>query len=486
MIDNRTVRYLCLVGTLALAMLRLVQLSADSPLNLTTSGVLYTDEGQYSRNAVHWATTGQWYTPGDFNSAVIYPVATAIQALAFRILGLSTASARAVTVLCTWLTLYLTYRLCRYYVSEIPALAAVLLLAANYRFYAYSRLALLDLPMVTFALASVVLAIWGARRGSYLGAGLSAAAFMGCWLTKFGVYLFPVAVFAIWHESPERRRAMTLIAAWFVVSAAILALYHALLVIPYRADYDYLMEDIFVRVQPGLLAAVRNSTAAAYHAILIDPILVSAVLGSTALLLFTNPSFRASPLLGLSALWTLCRIVSLGSTPYQPPRYFLPIHLSLAMATACVIQHLRSPEDGRTGRPLFVVLVAASLVLNLYGIASHMTDLRFTFVAMCADVKQQTSPQAGQPGPVLMGNVADSISLETGLSAVNDRLGSADLARRVRLYRPTHYVSIGPVEPEIGQSLGQTHELSLLRQYDVYSNYYTGQPVCLYALRERS
>jgi 4-amino-4-deoxy-L-arabinose transferase-like glycosyltransferase len=462
MIDNRTVRYLCLVGILSLALLRLIQLSADAPLNLTTSGVLYTDEGQYSRNAVHWATTGQWYTPGDFNPAVIYPVATAIQALAFRILGLSTASARAVTVLCTWLALYLTYRLCRYYVSEIPALAAVLLLAANYRFYAYSRLSLLDLPMVTFALASVVLAIWGARRGSYLGAGLSAVAFMGCWLTKFGVYLFPVAVFAIWRESPERRRAMTLIAAWFVVSAAILALYHALLVIPYRADYDYLMKDVFVRVQPGLLAAVRNSTAAAYHAILVDPILVSAVLGSTALLLFTNPSFRASPLLRLSALWTLCRVVSLGSTPYQPPRYFLPIHLSLAMATACVIQHLRWPEDGRTGRPLFVVLVAASLVLNLYGIASHMTDLRFTFVATCADVKQHT-----------------------GLPAVNDRLGSADLAIRVRLYGPTHYVSIGPVEQEYGQVLEQTYELSLLSRHEVYSNYYTGQPVYLYALHER-
>jgi len=230
---------------------------------------------------------------------------------------------------------------------------------------------------------------------------------------------------------------------------------------------------------------MRNTAAAAYHAFQVDPILAIAVVGGSILLLFSNPTFRASPLPAIALLWALCRIVSLGSTAYQPPRYLLPIHMSLAMGAACIIQHLRWPQDGRTGRPLFTLLILLSLALNVQTIAAHMGDLQFTFIRMCADIRQRTAPHSGQPGPVLMGNVADSISLETGIPAVNDRLGAADLAARVRLYEPTHYVSIGPVEPEVAQVLGKAGDLALLSRYDVYDNYYTGQPVYLYALQRR-
>jgi 4-amino-4-deoxy-L-arabinose transferase-like glycosyltransferase len=485
MTASRTVRFLCLLGVTILALLRLVQLSADPPLNITTSGVLYTDEGQYSRNAVHWVLTGQWYTPGDFNPAIIYPVATAIQMLAFRLLGLSTASARAVTVLFSWLTLLLTYRICRYYVSTTSSLVAVLLLAASYRFFAFSRLALLDIPMIAFALSSLALAIGSARRRSSAGMALSATAFMCCWLTKFGVYLFPVIVYAILIESRARRHATVQVAAWLGVSLALFATYYLLLVSPYYDDYRYVMQAVFGRVRPGVLEAVRNSVAAVYHALLADPVLATAVLGSVALLLFSNPSFRASPLLRIAALWTLCRILSLGTTSYQPPRYFLPIHVPLAMATACIVQYVRWPQDGWTGRPFFALLVLVALVLNTHAIVSYMTDPRVTFSAMCADIEQRVVARPGQPGPVLMGNLADSISLATGIPAVNDRLGTADLATRVRLYAPTHYVSLGPVEPATEQVLRQTGDLSLLSKYNVYGNYYTGEPVYLYGLDRR-
>ena len=83
---------------------------------------------------------------------------------------------------------------------------------------------------------------------------------------------------------------------------------------------------------------------------------------------------------------------------------------------------------------------------------------------------------------VLLGSLADSIALTTGLPAVNDRLGTAFLAERLERYRPTHYVSIGPSPPEVAPILTARYQLELLARYDVLHNYYTGQPVHLYAL----
>jgi 4-amino-4-deoxy-L-arabinose transferase-like glycosyltransferase len=468
-----------------MVLLRLIHLEADPPGGLTPSGTLYTDEGWYGRNAVVWSLTGHWYSPGDLNLAVNYPVVPLAEALAFRLFGLSLVSARLVAVAFFCLLLASLYGLIRLYAPLWVALVACLALAVNPTLFAFSRLALNEIPTAALALASAYLGMLGARRGWPGLLPLAGAAFAGAVLAKAGWFALPAVLYGIARASPGGWKAVGRnLVLWAAGLGAVLGLYYLFLAWPYRQDLDYFNRIVVARVDLAPLALVRNGLLALYRAVRQDFLLYALCLWAGSILFLADGHFRAHPLLGVALLWAGGRWAMLATSSYQPPRYFLAFFAPLGLLLALMAQYLQEEKGGRARQWLRtggILLLVTALVVHWSAVFRYLARPEFTWREMCADIAQRAQEDPRQSA-VLLGSLADSIALTTGLPAVNDRLGTASLTERLERYRPTHYVSIGPPPPEVAPILTARYRLELLARYDVLHNYYTGQPVHLYAL----
>jgi hypothetical protein len=129
-----------------------------------------------------------------------------------------------------------------------------------------------------------------------------------------------------------------------------------------------------------------------------------------------------------------------------------------------------------------LVLVAGIGAVNLIGIVGHLASPQFSFVEMARDVEAQIEAHGGNP--LLIGNIANSVSLATGLASINSELGTRDLPWKLEKYRPGYYLALGEEKPTV-RELSDTYELQELATYDVFGNYYNGKPVQLYKLNLR-
>ena len=83
--------------------------------------------------------------------------------------------------------------------------------------------------------------------------------------------------------------------------------------------------------------------------------------------------------------------------------------------------------------------------------------------------------------PILLGNMADSISLATGVQSLDDRLGWMGLADKLELYSPDYYVSLG-VDEDSNLTVSSYRPLELLAVYDVFENYNAGKRIYFYRI----
>ena len=146
---------------------RFYKLDADPDTTLSLSRVFYTDEGLNSCNAVSKYLTGSWICDSH-NHILLMPVMSLIHNVTFRSLGLSLISARIPVVLFSLVIILIIFafvfaRITSYGKNThnntgtgIVALS-LLLIATNYYYFNYSRLALLDIPMLAFGIISYYL-----------------------------------------------------------------------------------------------------------------------------------------------------------------------------------------------------------------------------------------------------------------------------------------------------------------------------------------
>jgi hypothetical protein len=96
----------------------------------------------------------------------------------------------------------------------------------------------------------------------------------------------------------------------------------------------------------------------------------------------------------------------------------------------------------------------------------------------------QKNPSYNKSNSALIGNLANSISLETKISTIN-RIGTKDVKWKVQKFKPTYYVSLG-IEPDILHALFDDYNPTLVGEFDVYRNYHAGQKVSLFELRSKT
>jgi hypothetical protein len=103
---------------------------------------------------------------------------------------------------------------------------------------------------------------------------------------------------------------------------------------------------------------------------------------------------------------------------------------------------------------------------------------------MAVDIKQRIAASE-RPDGILIGDIANTISLATGQPSINATWGTRDAGWKLARYKPTFYVSLGQ-DKETRAIIAADYDLSLLGTYDVFGNYYQGKRVHFYALQPRT
>jgi 4-amino-4-deoxy-L-arabinose transferase-like glycosyltransferase len=470
--------------------LRLVHLDADFPTGLNWSSDLYTDEGWYSGNAIAWALTGRWYVPGDFNSMITLPFFQWIQMGVFGVFGLSLASARFSVAFFSLLSLVLAFLVARRYGGELAGWITVGLLSTDYAYFAYSRIALMEIPFTTLILGSIWLA-GASQMPAWLGLGASVVFLVAAVLTKTAALpLLIVVLYAIWLRLPGDRVLPA--SNWkgrLAQSLAFLALFILILggetffaIRRFGAEFYYLSTTNVSLLIPNSVSSVLYTYARIlWNGFQFDPLLVFSSFGMAAVAWISRGRAFFNRLVMLAALWTGGYIVYLGLRTYLPPRYFVPLIVSMTFLMAGTIATLLKRFTGKRIIGLSLALVAFVGLVHFVQIIRFMSQLQYTFRDMGIDISHRIRETASQQPVYIVGNLADSMSLVTGLPAINTQFGFKDLNWRLAAYHPRFYVSLGVDRREI-QRLNKRYSVKEMASYQVFGNYYHGKSIYLFQL----
>lgn len=467
------------VASIVLSGVRFLWIEADFPAGLNWSGDLYTDEGWYLSGAISHAATGNWLVRGDFNPIVNMPMQQVLQALVFEVAGISLASARCTVAAWSIWVILGTYLLVRRYAGSLPGGLAALILSSNFTFFAYSRLALNEIPVMGWALLTV-LALTGrpSRRSASIAAVLYAAAI----LTKpTALFALPVVLFMIWHRARNGKEVALDVGVFVLVVALLAGGYHLWALGHFPADYHYFNTlNIDSRVSLDLRTLIWNGLRTFRHSLVLDPLMWPLALVAAAALLAISIEPRANPLLWSAALWLGGASAVLLISSYHPPRYFLP--LAVPMVVLVTILSVRPSPSAAFSKVRSVgrLLIVTSVLFNVALIARYLATPEYSFVEMADDIGDRMR-QDRLEDPILLGNMADSISLATGVQSLDDRLGWMGLADKLELYSPDYYVSLG-VDEDSNLTVSSYRPLELLAVYDVFENYNAGKRIYFYRI----
>ena len=103
---------------------------------------------------------------------------------------------------------------------------------------------------------------------------------------------------------------------------------------------------------------------------------------------------------------------------------------------------------------------------------------------MCKVSRHRHPESEGSHGKrLLLGKFANTISMATGIPSINETDTTINLDERLARFKPTHYVTLGGIKPEIAATLDKHYgEVRLLGKYDCFNNYILQQPVYLWKL----
>ena len=479
---TRLLRWVTVLLAMGLITLRFVHMEADPDTSLSRSRVFYTDEGYNSCNAVNKVVSGHWLCDRN-NHILLMPVMPVVQYAVFKVAGLSLPSARLPASLLSVGIILLVLLLLSRRMQEEPqrpprekwlALTlAVFLLGTNYYFYIYGRLALLDLPMTAFGVASL-LAVHKALsqlRGNkgllwFVVAGvLLAAAF----LTKPSAALYGAALVLLmvlqmvvepgrWRD-PLKGMGITLVVAGALILAA------RVLIGVAAAGYKELTPSHLVtdRIVFHLRTIVRNYVKFFNNPVVKKnaPLLGLAYL-NVVVLAFNSARlgvFRLADRV-MVALFVACYLF-LGFFVHQLPRYFVVLVVPMSYLVATFPDNLRllwSSRGGALWRGLVIIVVVWANWWNTARLVQYIREPHFSMRTVARQVREIVAEECGADveGAVLCGDVAATMALSNGMKF---SFGVPQHGQRLYLFAQ-------------GEAAVPGRTLAPLQTFDLLNNYY--------------
>lgn len=329
---------------------RVVSLDADPDFRLCWSSGLLTDEGFYTHNARNVALLGHART-NEFNNMVLSPLVHAAQAVVFRVFGVGYPQARAVSVVCSLLTLIVLFAALRRAFGERVAWLGTLVLAWEHAYLMYNRMALLETPATLF----LVLAFYAwVRRGEGLAWSALAGALtvLACSVKSLCGFFIPVPLLASWwsgrrHGRDTRWEIAATVAG--MLSAGLL--YAGIWLLPHWREYRhmsdfYLTYQIMPRSVVEAFADVRRAVLNHQYGLMgylfaHAPLTIFLALTTTLLAVFRPEERRkGNGSVEFLLAWMWLGIVLVAFIRYAPSRYYVPIYPAVAALAALSIVRL--------------------------------------------------------------------------------------------------------------------------------------------------
>ncbi len=437
---NRLVQIATVILALVLVGLRFVRLEADPDTSLSLSRVFYTDEGYNSCNAVNEIVTGHWLCDRN-NHILLMPWMPVVQYLAFRTLGLSLAVARLPATVLSVLIMALLLVAVRRRLDEEQvssprkwtALAlALFLLGTNYYFYVYGRLALLDLPMTAFGLASLLvfhraLALPRGAKVWWYFAG--AGALLGlAFLTKpsAALYATVLLVFVLLQFLVEPaswcKYVFGLMGAFLV--SAILVGGARIVLAAAAAGYQKLTPSHLVteRIVVHLYTILRN-----YEKFFNNPVVRSnwglLLLAYINVVVIAFQAARAGIFRSVDRLmiaYLVACYLFLGFFVHQHPRYFVVLVVPVMYLVATLPGNLRQVFSRGTGARVEALGIALVLLANSWNVVRLVNYHRAPACSLrtvAQEVREVVMADSTGRGtqPVLCGDLAATLALANGM-----------------------------------------------------------------------
>lgn len=453
-----------------LCLLRFWHLRADFPdfSPWLSDQAKFTDEGWWAQGAILHHLTGHWVLPGDYNPAVATPMWPLLVSVLFHWTGVSLLAARGLSVSLSIATLPLVFLLvqrCTSQRKELAATLAVLLLAASPFAFVFSRLAILESPLIfQFCLLLLTASRISSNRWRELAILTILATTLV--LTKTtAALLLPAVFWLVWSHRPTSfAHVVRTVCALFLIPASVFALYRAAIVrlglgAEFRTFYqENGMPDIDWRQTWSAL------TALAHHGFWIDRVLYPAALFVLLLALlqfrglWKNPLFAAAWItVGAQAAFIFSR------QDDSAPRYFLPLLLPVVLI---VVLGLDALPRKRFIAPLASLLLIAGF--DAYATLSFAAHPTFAMADAAQSIQQHVLTEPDHSSR-LLGVSGAEVSLMTGLPSLNDAFGSEDLAARAARLNPGWLLVWTGVGPEERAQLA-SFNMELIDSYRVFDN----------------
>jgi 4-amino-4-deoxy-L-arabinose transferase-like glycosyltransferase len=486
----KILQWVLLVIIICFSLLRFVNINADFPSGITTSGVLYTDEGWYTNGAVRYILTGQWYLEGDSNvTAISMPVGQLLHFLTFGFLGVSVSSARFTIIVCFLLTILLEALFIRQRFGNFAAVLSALLLSTNFFAFAYSRLVLVYLMASFFIVASLYIA--GGLKGKanlqrFIIASLLLAA--GILTNTIAAGAIPLLVFLAWRSSSNYHDRIVYISSVILILMVFVGGYMVYMKNLYPVDFAF-----FKWASSGRLFETFHDWRWNFTHKLIPRMQVLGYgffelsLFLTVLALGFSKRFRKDTLIHILIGYAVIYIGMLSINSYSPPRYYLMLLVPFTglCATACsaIVDWLVEKKWSAIAAIPFSLVFLVSIYGSLQ-IVTYLSKPAYSFYNMTHQVEKTIKEREGTVrGVRLFGDISDSVSLEIGTNASNTLLYTSEtVIPRMRKYHPEYLIVHTSSVDHLAEDEGGN--ITELGAWDVFGNYYAnGEQVRLYAVQ---
>lgn len=449
---------------------RLLWLGADPAVDLSWSGAPFTDEGLYSHVARGQALNGALPVDG-WDNRLVSPVWDRLAYAVFSVFGVGFVQLRAINVVLTTAALPMLWSLLRRDIGVGAAWVAVLLWAADYSWFQYSRLGLLEPGMLVLLIGSA----WCWRNALESGnPGWSPAAG-----ALAGAAIVWKSLALVWAPAPllallllDRRLPRRQVALGYGCGLGVVLLLYALVwYLPRREAID--AYNAFYSAgrtpQPGALLRVLAGNLVSREIAGMAPALVlAAVPGIVAALVAAfRRRLAPAPALCLALVFCSCSLLAL---PYSPSRYWVPLVPALCGLAGYGIWAVAR------GTPAFQRAVAALVLVALVwdGWWYGRWALRRDWTLPDASRRLEQLIPAGN---LVLGVAACGISLENTLACAPPFAGLANDDRPAeRLGAHYAVVEIGSADDYLRRFYGDVLARSRLierlrvgpREYGVY------------------
>ncbi|MDH7559931.1 MAG: glycosyltransferase family 39 protein [bacterium] len=444
--------------------------------------MFYTDEGYNSCNAVNKVVSGHWLCDRN-NHILLMPVMPVVQYAVFKLAGLSLAAARLPATVLSVLTMGLLLVMVRRRTKEGPPSApaerwltlalTVFLLGTNFYFFVYGRLALLDLPMTAFGLASLVavhkgLSLHSGRKRLLLftaaGVLLAVAVLSKPSAALYGTALLLLFVLQLLLQRHGRWRLVQEMLVTFVTAGAVVAVARIGLSLA-AAGYEELTPSHLVsdRIVIHLRTLVRNYIKFFNNPVVRKnaPLLVLAYLN---VMLIAFHAARSGMLRMtdrvMLALFAACYLF-LGFFVHQMPRYFVVVVVPTAYLVATLPANVRALFAARRGAWVWsavAVLIVLANGWNLVRLGQYLKEPQYSMRTVAEQIAEEVRRNEGgeADSAILCGDVAAAMALANRM--------------RFAFGLVTHSGSTFLLAQ--GEVAVPGRELEPLRTFDLLGNYY--------------